>query len=126
MLAELERGKSCEVTVRSYVDTPVGMLYSEPSGAMTVQIPAASVTGRFVDGALTAEIAASGDAMLIASSCASDGRAAETKLIPGETAGEAGKTTVETGLTQKDGLAYRLMLVGKEGFVPLCEMWSGQ
>lgn len=59
------------------------------------------------------------NALLIAASCDSTGRQVGIKVI--EVAN--GTTTYETGLTKTTGYTYKLMLVSKTTYAPLCKAW---
>ncbi len=75
-------------------------------------------------GVLIANAAASEDAMLVAVSYDSTGKQKELKMIPVASGDTFNK--YDTGLTRKYGFEYKLMLVSKYTFEPLCGAWSSQ
>ena len=81
------------------------------------------VKGAWADGKLTAtaHVKEPANALLIAAVYDGNGKQVSVKVIPLE----AGKTSYETGVTAKtSGYTYKLMVVSKSSFAPLCAAWS--
>ena len=83
-----------------------------------------SVSGSFSAGKLVATVTAPADAVLLAASHNGSGKQTEIKIIPIQTA--CANMSQDVGLLMQTGYTYKLMLVKNEGFIPLCEIWSGQ
>ncbi|MBO4916156.1 MAG: leucine-rich repeat protein [Oscillospiraceae bacterium] len=81
--------------------------------------------GGYFDGdTFKATVTAPKDAMLIAARYDASGKLAEIKTVTISSAYSGNE--VETGLTKESGCKYKLMLVNKTSFAPLCRAWSGK
>ena len=91
---------------------------------VTLTVPAAcGVVGDLTGGTLAAAVTlpADANAVLIAASYDGAGRQAGVEIIELK----ADQTAYETGLAGTDGNTYKLMLVDKDAWTPLCAAWEG-
>ncbi len=91
---------------------------------VTLTVPAAcGVVGDLTGGTLAAAVTlpADANAVLIAASYDGAGRQAGVEIIELR----ADQTAYETGLAGTDGHTYKLMLLDKDAWTPLCAAWEG-
>ena len=92
------------------------------TGTATAAFQIYGVKGAWENGSLkaTAHVAESANALLIAAVYDGGGKQVSVK-----TAGlDAGRTAYATGITKTGGYTYKLMLVDKTSYAPLCAAWS--
>ena len=99
----------------------------EAGAAATVQVPAytpPTVSGSFDgSGKLVATVTAPKDSVLIAVSYASSGKMTDTKTYEVTAAVNNGTHTFDT-LAMASGNTYKIMLVDKTTYAPLCAAWG--
>lgn len=89
------------------------------SGEKSVTFNIIGVVGKW-DGTLKATACVPRTSFLIAAVYDKDGRQVSVKII----SAKKDNTSYDTGLTKTEGYSYKLLLVNKDTFAPLCAAWN--
>ena len=113
---------NADLAAGTYTATITVTYNNNATATADVSFTVYGATGDWSGGKLVATVTlpTNANALLIAASYNSAGRQVGIKVIEMVN----GKTTYETGLTKTSGYTYKLMLVNKTTFAPLCAAWE--